>query len=118
MDRKDFILKIISLYPDTFREDRPEHVQAWVEMYEKAIPRYWDMDKLLYIFATNYKSTTVPPHPSFFYEYRNEVRPELKQKVVEPSIIQTPEEEEACRKKMKEINLMMQDLKCKMDISR
>lgn len=73
LSRKDLILKIISLYPDTFRADRQEHVQAWVEMYEKAIRKDWNMDKLMRYFATDYKSTVVPPPPSFFYAYREDV---------------------------------------------
>lgn len=75
LTRQGLILKIISLYPDTFRADRQEHVQAWVEMYEKAIKKNWDMDKLMWYFATNYKSTVVPPPPSFFYAYKEDVCP-------------------------------------------
>lgn len=116
MTRRDLILTIINLYPDTFRSDRPEHVQAWVEIYEKAIPSNWDMDKLLYHFATCYKSTVVPPHPSFFYDFRNDVRPQAKSQSLEP-FVQTPEEEEACRKKVEEYGRRLRELNKKMDIN-
>ena len=90
MTRKELILKIISLYPDTFREDRPEHVQSWVEMYERAIKKNWNMEKLMFFFATQYKSTVVPPSPSFFYEYREVVKPEP---TAPPVRVRTPEEQ-------------------------
>lgn len=116
MTRKDLILKIISLYPDTFREDRPEHVQAWVEIYEKAIPSTWDMDKLMYRFATTYKSTVVPPHPSFFFEFRNDVRPQPKPEPIE-RVENTPEQEEAIKKRMQEFRQTINGLALSKDIN-
>ena len=109
MTRQDLILKIISLYPDTFRADRPEHVHSWVEMYEKAIKKSWNMEKLMWYFATNYKSTTVPPPPSFFYAYREDVRPQTKRYEQElPNW--TPEEIEASIKAREKFMSQMKDL--------
>lgn len=110
MTRQDLILKIISLYPDTFRADRPDHVQSWVEMYEKAIRRNWDMEKLMWFFATNYKSTTVPPPPSFFYAYKEDVRPRTRPMVEEPPVM-TAEEIEASRKAREEFFRKFKELK-------
>ena len=101
MERQEFIQKIIELYPDTFKEDRVQHVQAWVEIYEKALPKSWDFDKLMWYFSTEYKSTVVPPHPSFFYSYRNSVKPEEKPVVIRERPL-TPEEQEANDKAIKE----------------
>ncbi len=81
MNRQEFIQKIIELYPDTFRADRVRHIQAWIEMYEKAINKNWDMDKLMWYFSTEYKSTVVPPAPSFFYQFRADVRKPVEKKV-------------------------------------
>lgn len=94
MNRQEFIQKIIELYPDTFRPDRVSHIQAWVEMYENALNKNWDYDKLMRIFAVEYKSTVVPPAPSFFYQFKSTVYVP-KPKVVE-KVVQTPEEIEAC----------------------
>lgn len=115
MNRQELILKIISLYPDTFREDRPEHVQAWVEMYEKAIHKDWDMDKLMYLFSTQYKSTVVPPAPSFFFEFRTSVKPEPKPKEPEPP--PTPEEIKAREEAMLKFKEQMEKLQKKWSIN-
>ena len=96
MNRQEFIQKIIELYPDTFKSDRVSHIQAWVEMYEKAMSKNWDYDKLLRIFAVEYKSTVVPPPPSFFYQFSQTVRKPVERKV--ERIVLTPEEEEECEK--------------------
>ena len=90
MNRQEFIQKIIELYPDTFRADRVEHIQAWIEMYEKAINKNWDMDKLMWYFSTEYKSTVVPPAPSFFFQFRSSVRKPVVQKIE----VEEPSEEE------------------------
>lgn len=61
------------LYPDTFKPERKEHFQGWLDRYKAAIGNNWDYDKLMYFFDTHYKSTTIPPHPSFFKEFKSEV---------------------------------------------
>lgn len=96
MERHEFIQKIIELYPDTFKVGRVGHVQAWVEMYEKALPKSWDFDRLMWHFATEYKSTTIPPHPSFFYAFRNDVKPERKMLIYDNNEKKlSPEQEKA-----------------------
>ena len=111
--RKDLILKIISLYPDTFRADRPEHVQSWVEMYEKAIRKNWDMEKLMYFFATQYKSTVVPPPPSFFFEYRECVKPMTSYEKIEPPTEEELEERKLAKEKCSKI---IEELKMKLSM--
>lgn len=102
MERHEFIQKIIELYPDTFKAERLGHVQAWVEMYEKALPKSWDFDKLMWYFATQYKSTVAPPHPSFFFSFANDVKPSPRNLIIEnPEEKLTPEEEEAKNLKRK-----------------
>lgn len=90
MNRQEFIQKIIELYPDTFKADRVEHIQAWVDMYEKAMSKNWDYDKLMWYFSTEYKSTVVPPAPSFFYQFKSNVK---KQKDYIPEVNEFSEEE-------------------------
>ena len=95
MNRQEFIQKIIELYPDTFKSDRVGHIQAWIEMYEKAIKKNWDFDKLMWYFSTEYKSTVIPPAPSFFFQYRMSVcRP--KEHKIEVREEPTEEEKRAC----------------------
>lgn len=113
MTRKELILKIISLYPDTFREDRPEHVQSWVEMYERAIKKNWNMEKLMFFFATQYKSTVVPPSPSFFYEYREVVKPEP---TAPPIKVRTPEEQKQDEIARKNFIKQMKELQQKLSM--
>lgn len=107
MTRQDLILKIISLYPDTFKAERPEHVQSWVEMYEKAIKKNWDMERLMWFFATNYKSTVIPPAPSFFYSYKEDVKGETKSEPVpeltEEELVQSKVAKEKFLKDMEEL---------------
>ena len=107
MERHEFIQKIIELYPDTFKEERISHVQAWVEMYERALPKSWNFDKLMWYFATEYKSTVAPPPPSFFFNYRNEVKPEEKR--VQKKVID-PIEQEACERAHKKYLMMTKNL--------
>lgn len=67
------------------------------------------MEKLMWYFATNYKSTTVPPPPSFFYAYREDVRPQTKRYEQElPNW--TPEEIEASIKAREKFMSQMKDL--------
>lgn len=116
MERHEFIQKIIELYPDTFKEERINHVQAWVEMYERALPKSWDFDKLMWYFATEYKSTIAPPHPSFFYSFASNVRPPSKPPTPEPAKPLTPDEEEARKKAMEKFFENRRKLARKMDI--
>lgn len=118
MERHEFIQKIIELYPHTFNEDRVDHVQAWVEMYEKALPKSWDFQKLMWYFATEYKSTTSPPPPSFFYSFANSVRPKEKPQALEPAKPPTPEEEEARKKAMEKFFKNCREMANKMDINK
>ena len=113
MNRQEFIQKIIELYPDTFKPDRVEHIQAWVEMYEKALPKNWNMDKLMWYFSTEYKSTVVPPAPSFFYQFRNDVKPPKKE---EPIVQMTPEEQEECEKARLRAKEMLKHIGSKMSM--
>lgn len=107
MERHEFIQKIIELYPDTFKGDRLGHVQAWVEMYEKALPKSWDFNRLMWYFATEYKSTIAPPPPSFFYSFRNDVKP--KEKAVEKEPVD-PLEKKACEIARKKYLMMTKNL--------
>lgn len=115
MNRQEFIQKIIELYPDTFKTDRVAHIQAWIEMYEKAIPKNWNMDKLMWYFSTEYKSTVIPPAPSFFYQFRADVKPP---KPKEPEIRLTEEEEKECEKARIRAKEMLYNLKNRMDMDK
>ena len=118
MERHEFIQKIIELYPDTFKEERISHVQAWVEMYERALPKSWDFDKLMWYFATEYKSTIAPPHPSFFYSFASNVRPSEKNQTPEPAKTLTPEEKKACEETIEKIKANFRKLSDKMDMNK
>ena len=117
MERHEFIQKIIELYPDTFKEDRVEHVQAWVDIYERALPKSWDFDKLMWYFSTEYKSTIAPPHPSFFFTYRNDVRPESRAKNEQPKEL-TLEEKKAREEAKEKFFEQMRKMTAKMDINK
>ena len=78
MNRNEFISIIMSLYPDTFKPENKRHYQLWIDRYKNAISDKWDFDKLMWYFDTEYKSTVTPPHPSFFYAYKENVKPEPK----------------------------------------
>lgn len=116
MNRQEFIQKIIELYPDTFKADRVKHIQAWVEMYEKAMKKDWNYDKLMWYFSTEYKSTVVPPPPSFFYQFRADVRVEKN----EPPVVYIPpteEELERIREAKKRFFEQLEEFKRRSDIS-
>ena len=84
MNRTQFIKTIMELYPNTFHPDNVKQFTGWVERYKKALPESWDFDKLLYFFDTKWQSTVIPPHPSFFLEFREDVRPPKKIVQTEP----------------------------------
>ena len=75
MNRNQFISTIMGLYPDTFKPENKKHFQNWVDRYKNAISEHWNFDKLMWYFDTQYKSTVIPPHPSFFYSFKSEVQP-------------------------------------------
>ena len=78
MNRMEFIQTIMELYPNTFHLDNEKQFKGWVKRYKQALPENLNFDKLLKIFDQNWKSTVVPPHPSFFLEFWNDVKPEKK----------------------------------------
>lgn len=108
MNRMQFIQTIMELYPNTFKPDNEKQFKGWVNRYKKALPEDWDFDKLLMFFDTKWQSTVVPPHPSFFLEFKNDVRPERKriQKVVPIS----QEQKEANMQKFKEFGEKLRKL--------
>lgn len=99
MNRNEFIETIMSLYPDTFKSENERHFQLWIDRYKSAISANWDFDKLMKYFDREYKSTIVPPHPSFFYQFKESVRSRAKEQSIKKL---TPEEvkksEEAFKK--------------------
>ena len=100
MNRAEFIRTIMELYPNTFNPNNETQYQGWVRRYKSSIPENWDFDKLLKIFDREWKSTVTPPHPSFFLEFRNDVKPEPKRVVEQIEI--SEEERKATEKKLKE----------------
>ena len=78
MNKQDFIKKLMDLYPDTFKPERIDHYKAWFDLYAATIGSNWNYEKLMGIFAREYKSVITPPHPSFFKDYANDVRLNVK----------------------------------------
>lgn len=99
MNRNQFISTIMGLYPDTFKVENKKHFQSWVDRYKNAIPENWNFDKLMWYFDTQYKSTVIPPHPSFFFAYKEEVR---IRKDYQPPKPLTEEEQKQSQKAYKE----------------
>lgn len=72
------------LYPDTFKPERKEHFQGWINLYNDALGSNWNYDKLMKLFARNYKSVVTPPHPSFFLDFQQDVviiKPKIEKKI-------------------------------------
>lgn len=91
MNRSEFIQTIMELYPNTFHEENVKQYSGWIQRYKQALPENLNFDKLLKLFDQNWKSTVIPPHPSFFLEFWNDIKPEKKIKQIE-KIELTPEE--------------------------
>lgn len=81
MNRSEFIRQIMGLYPHTFDIDNEEQYAGWIKRYQE-IPENWDFDKLMTIFSRKWKSTREAPPPSWFMEFREDVKPPRKQEVV------------------------------------
>lgn len=108
MNRSEFIKGIMDLYPNTFKKDNPAQYQGWINRYKNAIPENWDFNKLMWYFDNDWTSTIVPPHPSFFRKYREDVKPrETYQPVVEAVENLSEEEKIECENKRKEIREKM-----------
>lgn len=91
MNRSEFIKSIMDLYPGTFNKTNPEQYQGWINRYKNAIPENWDFDKLMWYFDNDWNSTIVPPHPSFFRKYSENVKP--TKSIIEPKIEITKEQQ-------------------------
>ena len=74
MDRSEFIKEIMSLYPHTFDLDNEAQYKGWISKYQQ-IPKNWDFDKLMVIFAKKWNSTREAPAPSWFMQFAEDVRP-------------------------------------------
>ena len=83
MNRIQFIQTIMELYPNTFHPDNERQFIGWVNRYKQALPENLNYDKLLKIFDKEWKSTVVPPHPSFFLEFYKDVKIDKPKKVEE-----------------------------------
>ena len=104
MNRSEFIQTIMELYPNTFHPDNKAQYQGWINRYKSALPESWNYDKLLKIFDNRWQSTVVPPHPSFFLEFSEDVRPPKIRKI-EPAV-----NKEETRKNFQEFQKKMSEL--------
>jgi hypothetical protein len=77
MDRSEFIKEIMSLYPHTFDPNNELQYSGWIKRYQQ-IPKNWDFDKLMSIFAKKWSSTREAPAPSWFMQFAEDVRPATK----------------------------------------
>ena len=77
MNRSEFIKEIMSLYPHTFDVDNEAQYSGWIKRYQQ-IPENWDFDKLMIIFSKNWRSTREAPSPSWFMDFREDVKPVKK----------------------------------------
>lgn len=93
MNRSEFIQTIMELYPNTFHEENVKQYSGWIQRYKQTLPENLNFDKLMKLFDQNWKSTVIPPHPSFFLEFWNDVKPERKRPIIEK--IELTEEEKA-----------------------
>lgn len=89
MKRIEFIQTIMELYPNTFHIDNEKQFKGWVTRYKQALPENIDYDKLLKIFDREWKSTVVPPHPSFFLEFYKDVKIDKPKQII-PIIEEEP----------------------------
>lgn len=100
MNRSDFIKEIMGLYPHTFDINNHAQYSGWIKRYQQ-IPENWNFDKLMVIFSKKWNSTREAPAPSWFMQFKEDVKSEtIKYK---PEIICiTPEEEERNVKMIKD----------------
>ena len=91
MNRSEFIKEIMCLYPHTFDVNNEEQYTGWIKRYQQ-LPESWNYDKLMVIFSRNWHSTREAPAPSWFMQYREDVRP--NKPVEMPQAVMTPEEKE------------------------
>ena len=108
MTRSDFIKTIMELYPNTFNPSNEAQYRGWVNRYKSIIPIDWNFEKLLYYFDTEWKSAVTPPHPSFFLEFRNDVKPVKSVKIEKIEV--TPEEDKRIQEKFKQVKEQMEKL--------
>lgn len=98
MDRTEFIKTIMDLYPRTFDKQRPAQYQGWIDRYKNAIPENWDFKKLLWNFETKWTSVIEPPPPSFFYKFKEDVKPEIKKEEIKLSTEEIEKSKESYKK--------------------
>ena len=77
MNRSEFIKTIMGLYPHTFDVNNEIQYAGWIKCYQQ-IPESWDFDKLMGIFSKKWNSTREAPAPSWFMQFRADVKPEPK----------------------------------------
>lgn len=107
MNRSEFIKTIMGLYPHTFDINNETQYAGWIKQYQQ-IPESWDFDKLMRLFAKNWHSTREAPAPSWFMQYREDVK-SVRQ--YEPEIVRmTPEEKARTDKFMKEFKSKLFDI--------
>lgn len=76
MNRSEFIKEIMSLYPHTFDVNNEAQYTGWIKRYQQ-IPESWDFDKLMVIFSRKWNSTKEAPSPSWFMQFREDVKPQV-----------------------------------------
>lgn len=108
MTRAEFIKTIMELYPNTFNPSNEAQYRGWVNRYKSIIPENWNFEKLLFYFDTEWKSAVTPPHPSFFLEFRNDVKPVKPVKVEKIEV--SPEEDILIQEKFKQVKAQMEKL--------
>lgn len=109
MNRAEFIKQIMDLYPGTFKKDNIDQYQGWINRYKNAMPESWNFDKLMWYFDTNWNSTVVPPHPSFFRKFREDVKP-IKTYSLEEEIQMTEEEKAIAHESFLEFQKKLKEL--------
>lgn len=102
MNRSQFIRTIMELYPGTFKQENKAQYQGWINRYQSAIGEDWDFEKLLKIFDREWKSTVVPPHPSFFIEFKSDVKPSTGSTYHPEHLDISEEEQKVTQEKIKE----------------
>lgn len=106
MNRAEFIKEIMTLYPRIFNPENPKQYQGWIDRYKNAIPENWDFKKLMWHFETKWTSVIEPPPPSFFYKFKEDVKPEIKIEHYK----MTPEEIEESKKGYEKFKKNLDDL--------
>ena len=99
MRRSEFIKEIMSLYPHTFDANNEAQFKGWIKRYQQ-IPESWDFDKLMYLFGKKWHSTKEAPPPSWFMQFREDVKPATVQHI--ERVEMTPEEKARTDEMMKD----------------